>query len=305
MPVRKWTFLGIALLPIAIQQSISVSADVLSIAPVALALAIILRSYYEKREKYWKADLIKISILIAVATLAKPVMIAMILLIPFYKKKKALRESNYYVYLILAILTPLLLYLIWNKLSSLNNVSPSYIFSIDAQKSIIMHKHPVHLLENFLSDSVNFLLGGAAFNYFGSFEWLTSNSPALPVIFNYLGPIFLSIILITGYDTKEHLNFIKKRQIKLYNLAVIIVFAGIICADLYALFMIWTPIGANIIEGIQFRYYLAAFFVAGSTIGTKFLCTTEKAYRNFVIISSSFIFIVSLITIIDNYYHIF
>ena len=84
IPVRKWSIGAIALLPISIQQSISISPDALTTSIVALMVAYVVRSYYEDRERKFTKDLIIITILSSLATLSKPVAIATIILIPLY-----------------------------------------------------------------------------------------------------------------------------------------------------------------------------------------------------------------------------
>ena len=113
IPVRKWSIGAIALLPISIQQSISISPDALTTSIVALMVAYVVRSYYEDRERKFTKDLIIITILSSLATLSKPVAIATIILIPLYFSNilKKSKRKRMVILKIIAIFIPVASYL--------------------------------------------------------------------------------------------------------------------------------------------------------------------------------------------------
>ncbi len=296
IPVRKWTITAIALLPIAIQQSISISPDALTTSLTALLAAYIIRSYYQNREKHFTKDLIIITILSSLATLSKPVAIATIVLIPFYFLNTVNKTQRKKIILlkIVAMLIPLISYLMWSFLMASHNISINETFILSYQKSQFFKSSQFNEFKLFLRDAKNYLLYGVYFSQFGSFEWF---SKSFPHVFDYLGIAGLTIILLVSYESKKTLNIIKDKQTHLLNFGIFVSATGVFVATLFSLFIIWTPINSMLIEGIQFRYFLPILMILATINNTKFLKSSSKWYRNFIITYVLIFFIISALTL--------
>jgi uncharacterized membrane protein len=296
IPVRKWSIGAIALLPISIQQSISISPDALTTSIVALMVAYVVRSYYEDRERKFTKDLIIITILSSLATLSKPVAIATIILIPLYFSNilKKSKRKRMVILKIIAIFIPVASYLLWSLFIASHNISINSTFILAYQKSQFFKTSLFNELKLFFRDSKNYILYGIALSQFGSFEWFTKSFPHL---FDYLGVAGLVIILIVSYDQRKMLKNVTNRQLKILNLGIIFTSIGLFVATLFALFIIWTPIGAKLIYGIQFRYFLPTFIILAAISQTKFLRSSAVWYKNFTLVYSLIFFVASVLTL--------
>lgn len=303
IPVRKWTLVGIALLPIAIQQSISIGADVLSIAPAVLFMAILVRSYYEDRTQYSKRDMIMLAALAATATLSKPVMIALIILPFFYHYEKThnskpmhKRLTNSIVaYKALAILAPLVVYIVWDFLASQHKVAANDVYQLASQNASFLRDSPLAAVVIFVKQLIKYIFYGFSFDQFGAFSWFTYS---VPQTWRYLGISTLLLILLISYgEASIPLAKINKKQVLHFNLATLITAIGVLVANILTLYIIWTPRNAFGVQGVQFRYFLPVFFIAACIIETKFLRSTERWYRNFVLANSIVFFAISALTL--------
>jgi len=298
-PVRKWSLIAIALLPIAVQQSISIGADVMSIAPGILFMAVLLRSYYDDRSQYIKKDITMLCAFATVATLAKPVMIFLVLLIPFYIARKhpimTVRpwRTKQNLITISAALVPFVFYFIWNAIASMTGVSVTDIFSLAAEKMTLLSQHPFSVLHTFMRQMYHYVVSGASLDGFGSFGWFTYIMPAL---WMYAGISVMIMSLTLNYETKHTIT--EKQRVLPYLRAIITIVAIlIVIANISSLFLIWTPLNAVAIQGMQFRYYLAPLFLlAFVALGSR-KNVTEVWYRNLILVNSLVLFIVTILTI--------
>lgn len=295
IPVRKWAIVAIALLPISIQESISISADVLSIAPAVLFMAYVIRSYYEDRSRCIKRDLTAMTTLVTIAVLSKPVAIVLVLMIPFYylhTSKKIFSKPN--LLKLLAILAPIVFYLIWNILAAHHNASADDVFSLAEIKTQYFRNSHLSELKAFAKEAMNYVFYGLSLDQFASFKWFTVS---VPEAFSYWGVAALTLILLVGYEDKKMLNKVSSKRVKWLNSATIVTGLGILAANIFTLFIIWTPLGSFGVQGVQFRYFLPVLMVLACIVGAKFLRSSERWYRNFVLINASGLFVISVLTL--------
>lgn len=299
IPVRKWAIVGIALLPIAVQQSMAIGTDVISVAPAVLFLAYVARSYYENRQKHLKTDLVTMSALISIATLAKPIMILLVLLIPFYRitPKKKMQNSLRNKLRIAAILAPIVVWFIWNLFATKHHISTAEVFAPAKQHIDSFKSAPLNEALIFIESAVRYMFYDLSLWGYGSFEWFTKT---MPRVLSTVGIIILTLMLLVGYkEQRAPAKEVTSTQITTYNVAAAVVAVGLLLASIFTLYMIFTKPGEWMVMGMQFRYLLAVFFVLACIIEMRFLRASETWYRNLVLISSIGMFIVSVATITE------
>ena len=302
IPVRKWAVVGIALLPIAVQQSIAIGPDVLSVAPAVLAVAYIVRSYYEDRRKDIKKDLLIIGSLIAIAALAKPIMILLILLLPFYyvahgKKKGLLRRYDIKLKSI-AVLIPIITWSIWGVFAAIHHISTNDVFLLAREHTQAFKDAPLQEAHTFTTEAIRYVFYDLSLWGYGSFEWFTAT---IPKTFSNVGIVILALILMVSYTEKNApIRKITAKHINLYKLATLVVAGGLLLANIFTLYMIYTKPEYWLVTGMQFRYLLSVFFVLACVVETKFLRASDVWYRNLVLISSISLFIISVLTIMGS-----
>lgn len=302
IPVRKWAFVAVALLPISIQQSISIGADPLSIAPAALFMAILVRSYYEDRSKFAKSDVTYLTLLATIATLSKPVMVVLGIALLFYHfpNSQKVRAANLLIkqstlLKVAAACTPVLFGLLWSVLAGHHDASATDIFRLAAEKSALFKSSPLGGARLFVVQALHYALSGLSLDEFGAFGWFQYS---IPLTLRFVGVAGLILALLVGYkEVRAPFKQVSKKSIQWFNVAVITTAAGIVVANVFTLFVIWTPLNSPGVEGVQFRYFIPAFFILGSVIEARFLCASENWYRNFVLINASVFFVVSALTI--------
>lgn len=303
IPVRKWALLAIALLPMSIQQSTSIGADVLATAPAALVMALVVRSYYENRDKFILRDLMLLMILAIIAILSKPVMVVMLLPILFYRANSKKNKVYSRVPLsanqikIIIILLALFSFIAWSLLAKSHNASVTDIFNIAADKAQFIKDAPIDGLKLFIKQSINYLLySGMSLGQFGSFKWF---SASIPETTQYIGISVLVLMIVLGYKEKSIISKdVSGRQIELFNIATVLAAVGVVMANIFTLFVIWTPLNASAVEGVQFRYYIAALFIISVLIHLKRPLIKEYTYSSIVIVNSTIFFIVSALSLL-------
>lgn len=302
IPVRKWAFVAVALLPISIQQSISIGADPLSIAPAALFTAILVRSYFEDRSKSTERDILHLTLLAAIAALSKPVMVLLVIGLIFYNsndhQKLQIMKWSVSKRLLLktiAICVPIILCLAWSFAAGHHGASAADVFHLAKEKSALFRSSPLGGLRLFVAQAFHYVFSGFSLDEFGSFGWFEYT---IPLTWGFAGVAGLVVALLVGYEEKvAPLKQLTRWSIYRFNAAAIVTALGIVGANIFTLFVIWTPLNAAGVEGVQFRYFIPAFFVLASLIQVRFLRASERWYRNFVLISASILFLISALTI--------
>lgn len=294
MPRKKWAMVFIGLLPVALTQSASLSADAMTIGLFAVFLSAIF---------YWRASEAPINkksaVLFVVGAggmvLCKQIMfvfLPLVLLIPQARFTSPKVAAGFKAAFMMA---PLLLYGIWQTI--IHDVDMKSVFSKHqdptAQVAFVLH-HPLHFLE-VLWNTHFFTYGDTITRSFmGTFGWGDVGISELFVTVGYIG-LFLVVI---AYPYRLERAWVSNRQ-KLLLLAVGITYAVAVSAALYAYY---NPVGAPVIAGIQGRYLLPLAFLAVPLCWGRWLKMTHTAYRRIAMIIPLVLLIASVISIYFRYY---
>lgn len=234
--------------PMLIQQCVSISADNAVIVSSILLISFTLNFYYSKNE-IDNRQLFLLGCLSVILSLMKYAYlpIVFILISLFFKKRKISKKNIFKIIgiIIISVIVSLTAYFIFNNMYVSEN---SYIIqnNISAARQIIfIIKHPL----KYLYILINTTKAKLEFYYFTLFgrnlSWYIIN-------INQLIPILYSFLFFSS-------PFVEKNKIELdRNLKILLIFLSIVgyVLILSGLYLAWTPVGTNIIEGVQGRYFI-------------------------------------------------
>lgn len=258
-PRGKWVYAVIGLLPMAIHQAASLSSDAITIGAALFAVAYIHRLFLSKK----KLNRESISILVVITLvlcLTKPTNV--VLLVPLLFLPTRLFENNRQRLLTVASLigTGLFVaggwYLVGKLLHYDMHFSP-YDADTTRQLQYIL-QHPFEylkvLFETYVYSGANG--SGVMFQefFFGSFvgyfSWLSYKLPMSSILLAY-SALFIALFY------REPTKLLKKYE---NNKALIITYVATFFLSLIAiasaLYLTWTTVGGDHVDGIQGRYFI-------------------------------------------------
>lgn len=242
IPYKKITTLGLCFIPIIIQETVSLSADAITISSSIFLISYILY-LKEKKEKIKKKEYIILSITTIVLSLCKIVYIPICFLVLLIPYKKFDSKKDKYIKLGLLILLVVLLNFLWLKISSTYLQESTHAGNPDYQISYILH-NPISFLQ-FCYNSL----------YQYSFNWLYELfGMRLCLLDVVLSPFYMIIMIITYlylflFDNTKKITIQNKLAVGTTSLVTIaLIFTS--------LFVQWTPVNSHTVEGIQGRYFL-------------------------------------------------
>ncbi len=243
MPVHKWVLFMIALIPMALFEATSLSADSLILGLSFIIVAVFFKFAFDENKKIInKKDIYILFILILLLSLSKQiyfVLLLLIFLIPsekFGSRKQMFLVTGFLFFAIVIISGG------WNLLVKDLYVPIVPQVSIAGQLAYILGdplRFPYALLKTFFYRGFSYQL-----LFVGNF-WLD-----IPLPMWWIGGYVLSIIPIALLDKSK--NIVSRKQ-KLISLAIFIIIFLLVCAFVY---ISWTVVGQNIIDGIQGRYFI-------------------------------------------------
>ena len=242
-PVHKWVFLMLALIPMTLFEAASLSADSFLFGLSFLIIAIFFKyAFDDNKKKIGIKEIYILFILLLLIALAKSnyfLLLFLIFLIPSEKfggRKKMLLVTGFFFLSVAAIVG------IWIILT--NNLYVPIIpqVSIPGQIAYILgdpFRFPYILINTFINRGLSY-----QFLFVGNF-WLDVPLPTW-----WLG-FYLATIIPVALLEKNKINI--TRNEKLVSAVTFIINFIAACAIVY---ITWNPVGQNIIDGIQGRYFI-------------------------------------------------
>jgi uncharacterized membrane protein len=277
-PFFKWIFFLLGLMPMTLYLCASLSKDGMVISLAFLLIALFFRFAYDQQKKISTKDLVilfAVSFLVATTRSIYTILIGMFLLIPVYRigslKKYTIIFMSLIITVFLATQIGALKPLFQPKAATSTQPTINLPLSTDALSTPTPNEkfkgsdpHPVSEGINFIEQK-RFIMNnpiqylGILFNsvfiskrafyldsFIGILGWLNKPLPKWHI------NIYLWILLITAllYSNKEI-------KIGLTNKLIILAMftTGVILIET-GLYLIWTPVGQNYIEGVQGRYFI-------------------------------------------------
>ena len=247
IPYKKNVIMFIALLPITIQEVVSIAADCMAIGS-AIALISYVLYLKESKKKIEKKQIILLFILSLMLSMSKLVYLPMCiftLLIPvenFGSKKKK------YIIIGLIIAVVGILNLIWLKIAS------DFLLSISGGAD--PDEQLKYIIENPFSYVV--IVYNSIVTYF---DWYLGTMLGSSLGLFYLSPspiyiksniLLLLLLILFNNDVKI------KKEVKILSLLIFCIVVMLIFTSLY---LDWTVVGNSLVEGIQGRYFIPILFL--------------------------------------------
>lgn len=248
IPFGKMIIFTSALLPMTLHQAASFSYDGPIIAIAYLFIAYLLRIGFSKETLYRKDYLKFFALLILLAPLKK-VYVLMTLLVLIIPKKRFTDNKKYLKFLVLAGIVTICSYILFNIVEAMELVGKTESTSAFSTEpaytvSIIIH-YPIWYLKVLLNSLFNGFIGFLNNGIISIYFVQTSK------IITYIFAILLCLSAIKYSEEEEYIDKYRK--------AIILVLTCGIVVALYTAGFLWTPIGHNLIQGVQGRYLLPVF----------------------------------------------
>lgn len=246
LPVHKWVLLMLALLPMALYQGASLSADSFTIAISFLVIAIFLKFSLDNSINEIKFKGISILfVLILLLALSKQTyyfLIFLFFLIPVRKFGSMKRMVTIFILLFFSTFG---ISFIWNTALSGFYLPIISQVSIPEQTSYIL-KNPLNFIHVFINTILNWsILSNIIRSFVGNLGW---NFVKIP---DWLVVIYLSILTLTCLLDKNDIIINLKEKLTLL-ITLILIFI-LICISMY---ITGTPVAQNTISAIAGRYFI-------------------------------------------------
>jgi uncharacterized membrane protein len=239
-------FCLICLTPTSVFQAASASVDAFTYGICFLTIAVFLSYALSDKEKLKSADLLKIFMLSLLAVLSKQAYILMPFLFLLIPRRKIGSNGKYLLIFSCLFALCLLIEAVWSLLVKAIYLPYRVDIPINPEQQLaFIINHPL----NFISLAArNYIFSSGYYlkTFFGQLTWFDLYVPTYLVVLIYLVIIGAALL---DKDSKKTISKINKFIFML----IIAGTAFIISALLY---MSWSPIGGDFVEGIQGRYFI-------------------------------------------------
>lgn len=254
LPFGKYVFTAIIFMPMFLHQATSISADSVINTMIMFFIAFVLNLYF-KKEKITKKDSIILVILSCLIGISKYVYTPIVFISGIMIWSKNIEKKQKILTLSLMFILPLLLALgyyvfsssyetVFNDYFITNNVNAG-----EQLKNIMNNPFEyVKIIGNTLRTTsttyINQMIGGVL-------GWLCIYVPKAVI------GIYLLVILASCYieENKYELNIKQK-------IWGILISVGIVLLIMTGMYISWTGVGSDIIQGVQGRYFIPILFLA-------------------------------------------
>jgi len=296
-PFKKWAVAGVALLPMVVAQSVSMGADVMAVGAGLLFTSIIIASIYRKASLSPRL----LTVLVASAiimVLSKQMMMFLLPLLLLCRFDSVVSSKAKSVLIKTALLAvPLLLMVVWSFLIPDKGSSVTEMQNGQDTGGQIHYLlgQPLSFIETLFNTFIIPGPGDAVLSsIIGNFGWFDT---PLSLTFVILGYIALAMYLVISYGEKGVNNITKGHRIALFGIVTLYFFG--ICGALY---LVFSPVGADVITGVQGRYLFPAVFLLVPFFFTSLVVARKKHFITFVWVMSVALLVASAVTIINRYY---
>lgn len=248
-PKMKFLLLFMSMLPISIQQAASFSPDATINGLAFLLIGYFLSLYCKEDKEISRKEMLVFLILSILVTLSKVTnvfMAGLILLLPLQRFKS---KKSMYFFKIIIITTVIFVgggYYYYTTTFAPNLEAQAFLGELNVSSSAQIQ----YILHNFFKWIRDF--GGAMINqseeYIRMLSWFGCLDYKYPVL------TIISVFIfgkLCSQDICINLGIFQK-------VLVFLMIVGIFSFSCLALYISWTPVGANYIDGIQGRYFIPA-----------------------------------------------
>ncbi|MDR2830228.1 MAG: DUF2142 domain-containing protein [Methanobrevibacter sp.] len=240
LPIGKYMFLLITLMPMTLSQAASASGDSLNNALSFFIICLFLKLALNKKQ-IQKNDIILLSLSLLGVALSKQIYILLGLLFFIIPKSNFSNIRIRLLYFLSIIIPPGIIVVFWNLLSKYYVSSSSKIVSSTFSNGSYLLDFS-YIITNTLITRFNYI----ATSFVGYFGWLAKCYP-LPLILIY---IYLIVLVIVSVIEINDFKLLMKQKI----ISILIFFIGSLA--LLLIIFGWEPAGSMVIGGIQGRYFI-------------------------------------------------
>jgi uncharacterized membrane protein len=293
IPYKKWAVFAILLFPMLVAQSVAIGVDAISIGTALIFIAAILKSTATKAID--RKTMIIIIVVAIAMVMSKQITVVLLPLIFLLKNNIMSSTKRSILFKLLIALAPIIILLCWTFIVGQVSSSTGQVANNqDTGKQIsFLLSNPTHFL-SVLFNTFFFSWGNSVLqSIIGLFGWVDA---ALSEIFVAIGYTALAVILFVSY--KEDSKVKVQLSIRVMFAILSILYALAVCGAMY---LLYSPVGMNIVIGVQGRYLLPILFML-IPVTYGFAITSRRKYVIFVLVSVGILFIASVATIIFRYY---
>ena len=246
LPFLKWAFVFLSLTPMAIFLRNSLSADSVLIALSFLFVAICLDyAFRDRQQKLTAWNIAELAVLGIAISLCKQVYFPLVFLFFLIPRHKIGSTKRYFAAAGIVILATLIVTLGWS-ITIENIYAPVRTdVPIDPQKQLnFILENPIQFLSMIWADVWN-NIDIYLHHIVGVLGWLDTPLPEILWI-----PYWLVLLVAAIADNRSQINIHWWQKIGTF-----LVFLGGVWLIYMSIFMSWTPVGMEDVEGIQGRYF--------------------------------------------------
>ena len=289
IPFKKATIMFIVLMPMALQQAISLGADSMTLGASLAFISYVLKLMYSDK-KVEKKDYLILYALCLVIALSKIIYVPLCMLVLFIPKEKFNSKKEKYLKLGTIIFVSFALNLMWLSIAT------SYLAALNEsgkQFEYIIHnpfKYIYVMINTFLTRTDYFfkeMIGRDLGNY------------EVTVSTNYLTANIFVIFFLLLFDNNKNIKLTNK-----FKLGNVFAFFSILVLMYTSLYLDWTSYKNELVQGIQGRYFLPLFFLIFLVFSSNnFNIKNKKVFNKYYLLLFMVVENVYIITLLSLYYN--
>lgn len=248
IPIGKHIIFALALTPIAISQAASASTDGLCNMLAFLFLAYVLDYTFTEREDLGIKDMLPLAGILIGLAFCKYLYAVIGILVFLIPMKKFGNAKNYWKTFGAIVVPLLLLFVLYYGFVAGNLIQNStYKENVNPGEQLVFAFDNIKFTIQVFKNTVE----GRTWYYLEQFNTLGALNFKLGLLIEIV-PAFLLVVVLTD-NTSEHC-LLNTKQKALLSLTGI----GIIALVMFSMYLVWTEVGNEIIEGVQARYFIPA-----------------------------------------------
>lgn len=287
IPFKKELIFFISLLPMSLQEAVSLSPDSMIIATIIALTSFILYQRENKNTTMNNKNKILLSILAITISLCKIVYLPLVFLIFLIPDKKFKSKKEKYIYCSIVCLISIIVNLYWLSISSKylvafhsrsnSSLQLKYIITHPLNYCILLFRTFDYYILIYLEELVGCSLG----------QFIVGTSPIIVLL-----SIIILILLVSGRNKKG--RKVLKLPEKIYITALLIATILLMYTSLY---LQWTGYKETMVDGVQGRYFIPMIPI----LSLLFMKEKELIYDKKLIYFVWFMDIMSVIAICKTF----
>lgn len=281
IPFGKLVLSSFLFMPMLIHQAVSISADSLINSVLLFYVAYHLYLFF-KKEEIQKREIIYYILLSIFIAITKIVYLPLVGMSFFFIFKKDMDKRKKQVIIITSVVATMLIGYLWYMFSLKYTANEEYLLAhnVNAKEQVkFVLTHPIQglkVVEHTLLEIGEIYLYGMVGSHLG---WLNIQIPMIKIIG------FMMLIVLAIFLEKHEVSLSTKQRIWLLMISGVVIILTIL-----ALYVGWTGVGGEIVEGVQGRYFIPIAIL-------PLLCCAMK--ENYVKIKDIHIYLLLMLSLLN------